>query len=136
MNQIWLYDLFRKELRLPDDKAAAFVKAIEDVAESKSAGNNHLLATKEDIHDLKSDMHVFRGDLQDLRGDMQIIRDDMQDLRGNMQVIRGDMQVLRGDLELKIEQSKNDVYKAMFISGIAQLIAILSGTLAIVKFAK
>ncbi len=24
MNQIWLYDLFRKELHLPDDKAAAF----------------------------------------------------------------------------------------------------------------
>ena len=129
MNQIWLYDLFRKELRLPDDKAAAFVKAIEDVAESGGAGNNHLPATKGDIHDLKSDMHVFRGELQEVRGDMQV-------LRGDMQVLRGDMQVLGGDLELKIEQSKNDVFKAMCISGIVQLIAILSGTLAIVKFAK
>ena len=101
MHQIWLYDLFRKELRLPDDKAAAFVKAIEDVAISEGAGRNQLLATKEDIHDLKSGMHV-----------------------------------LRGDLELKIEQSKNDVYKAIFISGIVQIIAILSVTLAIVKFAK
>jgi hypothetical protein len=115
MNQIWLYDLFRKELRLPDDKAAAFVKAIEDVAESEGARKNHLLATKEDIHELKSDMQVLKSD---------------------MQVLKGDMQILRGDLELKIEQSKNDVYKAMFISGIVQLIAILSGTLAIVKFAK
>ena len=108
MNQIWLYDLFRKELRLTDDKAAAFVKAIEDVAESEGARKNHLLATKDDIQDIKSDV----------------------------QVLRGDMQVLRGDLELKIEQSKNDVYRAMFISGIVQLIAILSGTLAIVKFTK
>ena len=107
MNQIWLYDLFRKELHLPDDKAAAFVKAFEDVAE-EGAGKNHLLATKEDMHDLKSDM----------------------------QVLKSDMQVLRGDLELKIEQSKNDFYKALFISGIVQLIAILSGTLAIVKFTK
>src|SRR5664279_2625704 len=113
MHQIWLYDLFRKELRLTDDKAAAFVKAIEDVAESEGARKNHLLATKDDIQDIKSDVQVLRGD---------------------MQVLRGDMQVLRGDLELKIEQSKNDVYRAMFISGIVQLIAILSGTLAIVNF--
>ena len=28
---IRLYDLFRKELNLPDDKAAAFVLAVEDV---------------------------------------------------------------------------------------------------------
>ncbi len=58
MNQIRLYDLFRKELRLPDDKAAAFVKAVGDVVESETTGKNHLLATKEDIHVLKSDMYV------------------------------------------------------------------------------
>jgi hypothetical protein len=97
MNQIRLYDLFRKELRLPDDKAAAFVKAVGDVVESEATGNNHLLATKEDFHILKRDIH---------------------------------------SLDLKIEQSKTDICKAMFLTGIVQLIAILSGTLAIVKFMK
>ena len=97
MNQIRLYDLFRRELRLPDDKAAAFVKAVGDVVESEAAGKNNSLATKDDIHVLKGDIH---------------------------------------SLELKIEQSKTDVYKAMFLTGIVQLIAILSGTLAIVKFMK
>jgi hypothetical protein len=97
MNQIRLYDLFRKELRLPDDKAAAFVKAVGDVVESEATGKNHLLATKEDIHILKRDIH---------------------------------------SLDLKIEQSKTDIYKGMFLTGILQLIAILSGTLAIVKFIK
>ena len=97
LNQIRLYDLFRKELHLPDNKAAAFVKAVGDVAEAESAGNNHLLATKEDIHILKRDIH---------------------------------------SLDLKIEQSKTDIYNAMFLTGIVQLIAILSGTLAIVKFMK
>lgn len=101
MNQIRLYDLFRKELHLPDDKAAAFVKAVGDVVESEANSKNLLLATKEDIHDLKNDMHV-----------------------------------LRGDLELRIEQSKSDIYKAIFLSGIVQFIAILSGTLAIVKLMK
>jgi len=97
MNQIRLYDLFRKELRLPDVKAAAFVKAVGDVVESEATGKNHLLATKEDIHILKRDIH---------------------------------------SLDLKIEQSKTDIYKGMFLTGILQLIAILSGTLAIVKFIK
>jgi hypothetical protein len=111
MNQIRLYDLFRKELRLPDDKAAAFVKAVGDVVESKAIGRYHLLASKEDMGVLKIDMH---------------------DLKDDMQVIRGDIH----SLELKILQSKTDVYKAMFVSGIVQLLAILSGTLAIVKFMK
>jgi hypothetical protein len=101
MNQIRLYDLFRKELHLPDDKAAAFVKAVEDVAESEVNSKSNLHATKEDIHDLKNDINV-----------------------------------LRSNLELKIGQSKTDIYKAMFLTGIVQLIAILSGTLAIVKLMK
>jgi hypothetical protein len=104
MNQIRLYDLFRKELRLPDDKAAAFVKAVGEVVESDADNRNHLLATKDDIQVLKGDMHVLKGDIH--------------------------------SLELKIEQSKTDIYKAMFLTGIVQLIAILSGTLAIVKLMK
>jgi hypothetical protein len=111
MNQIRLYDLFRKELRLPDEKAAAFVKAVGDVVESEAASKNDLLATKDDIHVLKGDMLVLKSDIHVLKGDVHC-------------------------LELKIEQSKTDIYKAMFLTGIVQLIAILSGTLAIVKFMK
>lgn len=37
-------------------------------------------------------------------------------------------------LELKIEQSKGDLYKAMFWTSIVQLLAIFGGVLAIVKF--
>ncbi|MCW3110149.1 MAG: hypothetical protein JWQ09_4655, partial [Segetibacter sp.] len=33
--QIKLYDLFREELHLPDDKAAAFVAAIKEIAKLK-----------------------------------------------------------------------------------------------------
>src|ERR1700682_4512133 len=57
INQIRLYDLFRKELRLPDDKAAALVIAVGDVIGSEADNRNHLLATKEDIHTLKEDIH-------------------------------------------------------------------------------
>ena len=37
-------------------------------------------------------------------------------------------------LELKIEESKGDLYKAMFRTSVVQLLAILGGVLAIVKF--
>ncbi len=129
MNQIWLYDLFRRELHLPDDKAAAFVKAVGEVAESEVNSKNNLLATKDDIHALKGDIHVLKTDIHVLKTDMHVLKTDMH-------VLKSDIHVLRGDLELKIEQSKTDIYKAMFLTGIVQLIAILSGTLAIVKWMK
>jgi len=48
-----------------------------------------------------------------------------------------DIRLLRDSihlLELKVEQSKGDIYKAMFWTGIVQLMAILGGVLAIVKY--
>ncbi len=108
LNQIKLYDLFRKELHLPDNKAAAFVQAVGDMAESEATAKNHLLATKDDLNILKEDIHVLKSE----------------------------MRFIRGDLELKIEQSKTDICKAIFLSVIIQFIAILSGTLAIVKLIK
>lgn len=93
--QIKLYDLFRKELNLPDDKAAAFVAAVEEVVEQELKNEKQALSTKEDIRSVKEDIHR---------------------------------------LELKVEQSKGDLYKAMFWTSIVQLLAILGGVLAIVKF--
>jgi len=90
ISQIKLYDLFRKELNLPDEKAAAFVLAMGDVVGMDVDIKKQSHATKDDIH----------------------------------------------HLELKIEQTKGDLYKAMFWTGIVQLIAILGGVLAIVKFMK
>lgn len=93
--QIRLYDLFRKELNLPDDKAAAFVAAVEEVVGQELKNEKQTLSTKEDIQTVKDSIHL---------------------------------------LELKVEQSKGDIYKAMFWTSIVQLMAILAGVLAIVKF--
>ncbi len=100
ISQIRLYDLFRKELNLPDDKAADFVLAVGDVVELDT--KKEFLATKDDIHILKDDIHILKDDIH--------------------------------NLELKIEQSKGDIYKAMFLTGIVQLITMLGGVMAIVKF--
>lgn len=39
-------------------------------------------------------------------------------------------------LDKRILETKNDVYKAMFVTGLVQLLAILGGVLAIVRFSK
>ncbi len=45
-----------------------------------------------------------------------------------------DMLKLEMNLKGEIKDSKLDVYKAIFITGVVQLLAILGGVLAIVKF--
>jgi hypothetical protein len=55
----------------------------------------------------------------------------------HMLATKSDFHVLKDDMHnIKIDMHniKNDIYKAMFLSGVVQLIAILGGTLAIVKF--
>jgi len=52
---IRLYDLFRKELNLPDDKAAAFVLAVEDVCGVESETRMQFVATKDDLGQLRND---------------------------------------------------------------------------------
>jgi len=95
--QIKLYDIFRKDLNMPDTRAAEFVAVVEEVIEQGVKKDSHELATKGDVRNVEKEIHL---------------------------------------LELKIEQTKGDIYKAMFVSGVIQLIAILSGVLAIVKFMK
>lgn len=48
--------------------------------------------------------------------------------------IREDILKLEMGLRSEIKDSKLNVYKAIFITGVVQLLAILGGVLAIVKF--
>jgi hypothetical protein len=48
--------------------------------------------------------------------------------------LRDDMLKLKMNLKHEIKDSKLDVYKAIFITGVVQLLAILGGVLAILKF--
>jgi len=95
--QIRLYDLFRNELKLSDDKAAAFVEAVDEAIELEVRKDSSSVASKEDIRRLDTNIH---------------------------------------GLEIKLEQTKTDLYKAMFWTGLVQLLAILGGVMSIVKFIK
>ncbi|MEJ7681852.1 MAG: hypothetical protein WKG06_29190 [Segetibacter sp.] len=107
--QIRLYDLFRKELNLPDDKAAALVSAVGEVVEQEFKNEKQTPLTKDDIQTVKEDI--------------QSVKEDILTIKDSIHV-----------LELKVEQTKGDIYKAIFWTGILQLLSILGGVLVILKF--
>ena len=90
MNQIRLYDLFRRELHLSDDKAAEAVYAVQEMTESAITSKKDMLATKEDINTLKKE----------------------------------------------IQDTKDNLYRAIYLSGILQFIAMTGTLMAIIKMMK
>jgi hypothetical protein len=127
MNHIRLYDLFRIELHLSDDKAADFVMAVEEATGSAFDANKELIATKNDIHLLEQSI---KSDMSSLD---QSIRKDIRDID---QSLRKDFYSLEQLIRKEIQQSKEDTYKAIFLAGFAQFIAILGSVHAIIKFMK
>ena len=127
MNHIRLYDLFRIELHLSDDKAADFVMAVEEATRSAFDANKELIATKNDIHLLEQSI---KSDMSSLD---QSIRKDIRDID---QSLRKDFYSLEQLIRKEIQQSKEDTYKAIFLAGFAQFIAILGSVHAIIKFMK
>ena len=94
MNQIRLYELFRRELHISDDKAAEAVYAVQEMTESVITSKKDLLATKEDLYSFKSEL-----------------KKDLQDTRDNL-------------------------YRAIYLSGILQFIAMTGSLMAIIKLMK
>ncbi len=62
--QIRLCDLFRKELNLTDDKAAAFVSAVEEVVGAEVKKDFHMASNKEDIYRLELKMEQSKNELE------------------------------------------------------------------------
>jgi hypothetical protein len=109
LGQIRLYDLFRRELLLPDAKAADFVDAVGEVSKWKSDGTMELFAPQSDMDTVKSDIHLMKSDINSIKGDLH-------------------------SLYLKIERYKGETTKAIYWAGLAQFVAIPGGLIAILKF--
>jgi hypothetical protein len=105
MNHIRLYDLFRRELHLSDDKAADAVYAVQEIAESTITSGKDLLATKEDLYSLKSEIN------SNISSEINSVRKDIRDFKDN-------------------------IYRAIYLSGIVQFIALIGSFLAIIKLIK
>jgi hypothetical protein len=105
MNHIRLYDLFRRELHLTDDKAADVVYAVQEIADLAIDSKRDTLATKEDIYSIKAEIN------SKINSEINSLRQDIKDF-------------------------KNNICKAIYLSGIVQFITMIGSFLAIVKLIK
>ena len=102
MNQIKLYDLFRRELHLSDDKAAETVYAVQEMTESAFTSKKDYWQQKK-IFILIEKRYIF---------------------------------IQETELKKDIQDSKYNLYRAIYLSGILQFIAMTGSLLAIIKLMK
>ena len=62
--QIRLYDLFRNEISLSDEKDSAFVSAVEEVVENEVRKDSNIHSSKEDIYRLELKIEQTKSDLE------------------------------------------------------------------------
>lgn len=89
---IKLYDIFRKDLHLPEPKAQELVQAIDEAVKAAHDERNDGLATKQSV---KDETHR---------------------------------------LELKVEQTKGEVTKAIFWTSLIRFLAIVGSVIGILSF--
>jgi len=105
MNQIRLFNIFRREMHLSDVSAEEAVLAMQELAGFAFESKMNFLATKEDLSSLKIEFSAkIDTGINSLRKDMQ--------------------------------SGKNDLYKAIYLSGFLQFLAMIGTVLAVIKFIK
>ena len=89
---IKLYDIFRKDLNLPETKARELVETIDEVVKARHESASNDVATKEFVKD-----EIHR-------------------------------------LELKVEQTKSELTRAIFWTSLVQFLAIVGSVVGFVSF--
>ena len=127
MNHIRLYDLFRRELHLADDKAADAVYAVQEIAELAIDSKKDAVATKEDIYSLKEDIYSIKSEINlKINSEINSVKSEINSK------INSEINSVRKD----IQDAKDNLYRAIYLSGIVQFIAMIGSFLAIVKLIK
>jgi hypothetical protein len=105
--QIKLYDIFRKDLHLPDEKAQELVQTIDEAVKGENEENLKGIATMEFI---KDQLYATKEFVKDqLSGSRESLRDEIH------------------HLEIK-------TIRAIFISNLIQFLAIVGSVIAIINF--
>ena len=112
--QIKLYDIFRKDLHLADERAHELVQTIDQAVKGEYEDNLEGVATKDFVKD-------------ELQATKQFVRDEIQDTK---EFVRERFHTL----DLQIEQTRGELTKAIFISNLIQFLAIVGSVIAIINF--
>ena len=110
MASIRLYDIFRKDLHLPDEKAHELVQTINETVKGDLDDNLQGLATKEFVR---------------------------EEIIATKEFVRGEILAVKEEIhrvELKVEQTKSDLTKAIFWTSLIQFLAIIGSVVGIISF--
>ena len=119
--QIKLYDIFRKDLHLADERAHELVQTIGQAVKGEYEDNLEGVATKDFVKD-------------EIQATKQFVKEEIQATKDFVRERFHTLDLKIGQVELKMEQMKSDLTRAIFISNLIQFLAIVGSVIAIINF--
>src|SRR5258708_39187043 len=114
MINIRLYDIFRKDLHLPDEKAHDLVEAIDETVKGSQEESLKGVATMEFVKEEIGATKEF------VKGEIQATKDFVKS------------EINR--VELKVEQTKSELTKAIYLTSLIQVLVIIGSIIGIISF--
>ena len=130
--QIKLYDIFRKDLHLADERAHELVQTIDQAVKGEYEDNLEGVATKDFVKDeIQATKQFVKEEIQVTK---QFVREEIQATKDFVRERFHTLDLKIGQVELKMEQMKSDLTRAIFISNLIQFLAIVGSVIAIINF--
>jgi hypothetical protein len=145
--QIKLYEIFRKDLHLADERAHELVQTIGQAVKGEYEDNLEGVATKDFVRgEIQATKQFVKDEIQatkqfvtnEIQATKQFVKDEIQAtkefVRERFHTLDLKIEQTKGDLELKIEQVRSDLTKAIYISNLIQFLAVAGSVIAIITF--
>lgn len=137
-----LYDIFRKDLHLPDNRAIEAVTALDDFFDKKSSGKIALLATKDELvttrNELRNELVATKNELKQeihsvaTRLDLMATKAELSAVRLEL---KNDIHEVKSELSSAIHKTEAKLAKDIYNSGLYQALLIIIAVFTILKFA-
>jgi hypothetical protein len=166
---IKIYDIFRKDLRLPEAKAQELVQALDDVIKGNHEENLQSVATKEFVKEegratkefVKEEIRITKEFVkEEIRATKEFVKEEIrttkefvkEEIRITKEFVKEEISATKEfvkeeirttkefvkdevhRLDLKVEQTKSELTKAIFWAGLIQFLAIVGSVIGIISF--
>ena len=122
VSEITLYNTLKASLG--EEQAQIVVEGMKTQVKEALENSKSVLATKEDLFGLRSELKGDIASLRDeLKGDIHALR---VELKEDIHALRVELKGDNASLDVKIEKTRADMIKWMFIFWISQLAAIFA----------
>lgn len=135
-NNIKLYDIFRKDLRLPDEKAQELVETIEDVVNEGHELAAGQVATKEFVKDeikiVKDEIYATREFLKnEIHATREFVKDEVNNLKNSILIVDHKIDHTAAQLKNELTDSINRAFNR---STLIQVLAFVGAIMGVIGF--